>query len=291
MTSLETVCIQVARVLAGGTPGLPSPEVSAALARIDAWRKTATQGKWVPTPGEFGDRLSALVENPGVLDQTNQYSWCMPATFFYVMLKDFPGTAIDFALTLYGTGAASLGGLSVQPDVALMSFDFDAYRTGAYPTANPNATLTGNRVDFMLIGAIVDSANTFIDFHGPIDDYGATPGASMSFIESLFARTGFAQTVEGTRLSREADVDRLVERSQSQRIVLVGPVSSFGDGGLVDHAAPLTAPITQDAGTYALRFWSSHLPDNAPLSERDITYNRKDQLRTRFDGFVSVEYR
>lgn len=291
MTSLESVCLQVARVLAAATPEHPSPKITAALARIDAWKKAATQGKWVPKPGEFGDRLRALVANPGVLDQTSHYPWCMPATFLYVMLKDFPGPATDFALTLYDTGAATLGGLAAQPDVSLMSFDFDAYRTGDYKKAHPNVTLTGNRVDFMLLGAIVDSANTFIDFQGPIDDSGANPGVSMSFIESLFARTGFAQKVEGVKLSREADVDLLIERSQSQRIVLVGPVSSFGDGLPVDHAAPLTSPITQDAGTYKLRFWSSHLADNPPLAERDLTYDRKDRIRTKFDGFVSFEYR
>jgi hypothetical protein len=89
-------------------------------------------------------------------------------------------------------------------------------------------------------------------------------------------------------------VDLFIERSQTQRLILTGPVTSFGGRavGFVAsfHAAPVATPVTRGPDAYVPYLVVTSLRIRRSLSATSRLPIR-DRIRMSFVDFISVQYR
>jgi hypothetical protein len=142
-----------------------------AQAIVSAFAAETSSGAWSPTlsRADVAARLTAMVsptntkanpyfDNPVPADgprcpNQGSLNLCGPAAFFQTAIGRDPVAVMKFATTLFDTGTATLGNLTVTPGQDILQTDFGAMLQKA---TNPFSS-----ADWMLFGALRNSTNVF----------------------------------------------------------------------------------------------------------------------------------
>lgn len=263
------ILIPLTRLLLGETP-VSGDRQRAAVDLVDAWLRDhgSEPVRWFCPRADFGSRLKQLVLEPWRLRQ-GSFGWCLPAAFLNAQLRRFPETVAQFGLSLYDTGAGTLGSMSIEVPPELYAFDLPKYVRGELASkplpAGRTKPIVFRHTDWILLGAVHDESNDVIDYEGPINDTGAAPNLTQASCAELFTDTGLYTEVKNigfTAADTPATALAKLAPSDKTDIVLFGRFSFFTEAlespvsGLNAHAVALvTAPVVE-GGAMKLSFFS-----------------------------------
>jgi hypothetical protein len=133
---------------------------------IDTFRSSTATSPWTSLDRtKVADRLSALVDEPRLLQQA-WLNLCGPASFLLTWNWRDPVAFIKYATTLFDTGQANIGNLTIAPGADLIAQDYPAMlqrmidlSTAKCPDLQP--PLVAEQADWMILGAIRNSTNVF----------------------------------------------------------------------------------------------------------------------------------
>lgn len=187
------------------------PDILAALNAIEDFETNGSPTvAWKLDRAEVLLRLRTLVQTPEVLNQRGLNA-CGPAVFFRIWFARDPAAAATFACALLRDGYAPIGAMMVSPDDDdLRAVDYAQVRAtvnAAHPGAMPEAA------DWMLLSALRDSENVFLDYLGqPYTVGDAAAGITLpSSLASWLSATALYQTVSNeTNLIVGANQGRLL---------------------------------------------------------------------------------
>lgn len=245
---------------------LESGSRSSAIDAIDAWlRSSWAKKEWHMEPDAFAARLKVLVEAPYKLAQSG-YPWCTYASVLMCLMRRAPSNVVDYALKLYNTGEIGLGTIKGEVSSDLRDFDVARYLRRELDEKPPNdKTHYAQPVDFMLMAGLCsrEMNNFLFEFDGPIDDNRAAPPIDdLTPTKKLMEGSGIYNLVTATKINpsdKDADVQALIAPSSEQDILLVAPMSYFGDGisliSSFNRMGRHIAPVIRNDGT-KLTFWS-----------------------------------
>ncbi|MBI3107064.1 MAG: hypothetical protein HYY95_16105 [Candidatus Rokubacteria bacterium] len=274
-----TGVIPLTRLLLGATPP-SSDRQRAAIDLVDVWLRDrgSEPVRWFCPRAEFGSRLKQLVLEPWRLRQ-GSFGWCLPAAFLNAQFRRFPETVARFGVSLYDTGAGTLGSMSIEVPAELYAFDLPTYVRGELASAPlpPGRTrpIVFTHTDWILLGAVQDESNDVIDYEGPINDTGASPNITQGSCAELFEGTGLYTEVKSIGFAAsETPASALAKLGPSEKtdIVLFGRFSFFTTalespvGGLNAHAVALVNQPVLEGGEMKLCFFS--WGDEAPVVTR-----------------------
>lgn len=137
--------------------------------------------------------LRARIKSPWLIDQ-GQSSLCGPASFFYSLAKDAPQLYVKCVLDLYINGETSLNKLKIKPS-----------------NDCKNASLTNtsgmDKVDWIALASLRDSANSTFDYQSPSD---TVSGITLpNHLEKWFRAAGYQHVTNSTNLFFNKGIDNL----------------------------------------------------------------------------------
>ncbi|MEO8084928.1 MAG: hypothetical protein ABI780_13980 [Ardenticatenales bacterium] len=139
-----------------------APGLANARAFVAACAARTASSPWRVDRSAFTARLARLVAQPDVLQQ-RRLNLCGPAAFLRAWAMRDPAAFAAFAAALYDDGHARIGPFEVRPSPgSLIAEDYAALaaRHGGFPEA----------ADWLMMGALRDSENAILPFHGRPDD-------------------------------------------------------------------------------------------------------------------------
>lgn len=295
---MSSIILSILHLLRGLPPGdLASARRERAMEHLAAWlQEKAGQPKvWFCTRDDFASRLTEIIQNPNRLVQ-GSFDWCQYATALHILLLRLPDKVAAFATSVYDTGSGDLGGLHASVDSNLMNFDIAAYAAQApgatkFPIGTDRCIFRS--ADWILLGTLIDTDNSAIDYEGPLDDYGARVPVTGDNSIGVLRKTGFFESVEKLQIPASMTAAQLRDRFNAERtdVLLAGSFDFFTLGTVSGggHAASLVAPAELDGSQLKLRWWSfgdtlDH-PEEVRESAQQIT--QVDQNLT-FTATVSV---
>ncbi|MCC7029554.1 MAG: hypothetical protein IT257_04550 [Chitinophagaceae bacterium] len=160
MSTLSTVAIQLADFLRNEIL-IPFGEMSSdrklALDILDKWDVHDLKTPFQVNIAQLKIRLKKLVENPTLLNQ-GPFGICATEVFLYVILKDYPGKFVRYAIDMIESGSAHIGNLYIKTSTAFRNAKFEL-------ALNAEMVSKGMDVcDILLIGAIRDSTNKLYSY-------------------------------------------------------------------------------------------------------------------------------
>jgi phosphatidylserine/phosphatidylglycerophosphate/cardiolipin synthase-like enzyme len=296
---VAAVPIEAADVTSAVAETAAAPEQAIALATglIEQFRRQGGTGAFTVRRDDVADRLSALVRNPSLVEQ-GSLNLCGPAAFLRVWIDRDPVSFVRFAAELFEKGSAKLGSMEVEAGEDLRERDYygsalPAMKKRAAPGADVAEYICPS-ADWMVMGALRDSANFFFDFEGmPDEDVSAatTPAEVADWLRAskLYSSVSddgnwiFTQGLShalGLRPGPGEDVVLLVNAH-----VLSGSTkkksNDFISRAFPNHFIVLESPITQPtADTVRFDYWS--------WGERGTCTANKDVFNTNYYGAISA---
>lgn len=140
----------------------PSNALADARAAVATLAERTAPSPWRVDRTAFAARLARLVERPDLIQQ-RRLNLCGPAAFLRAWAMRDPAAFAAFAAALYDDGHARIGPLEVRPSPgSLIAEDYAALAAhhGGFPEA----------ADWLTLGALRDSENAILGFHGRPDD-------------------------------------------------------------------------------------------------------------------------
>jgi hypothetical protein len=143
--------------------------------------------------GQVADGLWERIRNPDTINQQTS-SLCGPASFSFSVLNRKPQVYVDYVTQLYDKGEARYGGVTVKPGYDCRNARVD----GKIPA-----------VDWVALGSLRDSENTFWDYQDASDEFA---GITLpNHLESWMNKSGFGGVRNETNLWFTKDIDNLAE--------------------------------------------------------------------------------
>ncbi|MGY3319582.1 hypothetical protein [Arthrobacter sp. TE12232] len=130
-----------------------------ALMLLDAAAQESPSIPWKLDWHSTISRIRTLIMQPELIRQCG-LNVCGPAVFFRIWFARDPLGSATFAYRLLKSGGADLGPRSIVPGAALLAQDYATLR------ATFGSNLTPEAADWMLMSALRDSENLFIDYIG-----------------------------------------------------------------------------------------------------------------------------
>ena len=193
---------------------------------------------------------------------------CTTAAFINVWAQDAPDAYAAFAAALFENGAADIApaqgtgaGLTITAGEDLRNADYYAIATkmgiAGYPVPS--------QADWMVMSAIRDSSNDFVDFTGDPDDWvssalGDGSGAWSGELPAWLRATGVWSTViddESPFFGSDLDSALLLDPAHARVILNIDAELLDPALGSGNHTCVLRSPVTKSAaGNVELRVWS-----------------------------------
>lgn len=240
-------------------PAASRPGVKQALEMISAFSARSGAGAWPSlNRAQVAIDLAKIVNNPDAINQ-GALGLCGPAIFFNTALKADPVAVVACATSLFETGAGRMGDLLIAPDSDLTSQDY----AKVVPMMASNVVPQG---EWMLMSALQDTNNVFIDYEGtPGSDwpnpFGAD-GTGNSDVVGWLSSCGLFKNVEdksGAITNTVAEAMALTPGGGTYVIMVVNanmlyPAEPIPTVSLPNHYIALRTPITVVGTTSDVRF-------------------------------------
>jgi hypothetical protein len=188
-------------------------------------------------------RLQELRGNPTLFNQ-GSFGLCTAAVFFHHAIQKDP---LQFYLAgsgLFAQGLTFLGKLKIAPGDDLRRADYNAIAK-TVPMMPPQA-------DWMLMCALRDSENWFIDLEGSPDESIAitTPTSELA---GWYSETGFYSSVTSSFDPIAADPS-VIDKNSNNHIVLWIDAGMIEPGMSGAHVIALESPINYDVSNQTVEF-------------------------------------
>ncbi len=233
-----------------------------ALASVDAFEANPDKDiAWNLDRGATLGRLRELLNKPELLDQRG-LNVCGPAVFFRLWLARDPAAVAIFACNLLMGGSANIGPLVVTAGNGLLSQVYSQIR--AMFDGSAGHKVTPESADWMLLSALRDSDNIFLDYLGEPGTVGdRTAGVTLpSTVQGWLASTNvYSLVVNETNLVLPADKKHLLELMPAPNVDIVLMVNAAAASGIA------TSPIPPE--------WSPPQAGGFPLPDHYISMTGK----------------
>ncbi len=239
-------------------------KVPAALASATMFGATGAGSPWLNlTRSVVAAGIADRVTNPDGAQQGGN-GLCTTAAFINVWAQDAPDAYAAFATTLFDTGVANLapnqtgGGLRIRASNALLGANYGATATLMTQKGFP----VPSQADWMVMSAIRDSTNNFVNFTGDPNDWvshnlgdGASPFGDLdSWLRNASAWVSVVD-VSNVRLTASLEEAKRLEPIRSRCLLNIDVGMLLNDTGR--HTVVLRSPIVQAAdGFVTLKVWS-----------------------------------
>lgn len=125
---------------------------------------------WTLDRWEVLHRLRQLIANADILAQRH-LNTCGPAAFLRVWLKRDPLAVARFACTLLRDGHSYIGALHIAPSWKLLSQDYSLMKAALAHKQPGQYHLLPERAEWMMMAALRDSENAWLDYTGDPSSY------------------------------------------------------------------------------------------------------------------------
>jgi hypothetical protein len=213
-------------------------------------------------------RLDALKKNPNLIDQ-GALGLCGEAAFYHHVLQRRPLLFGTMAKLLFTDSWGFIGNLTIHPDSDLLNADY-----AAIAAAFPNEILPP-QADWMVLSALRDTENEFLDFEG-------TPGESLaegSNFQELFEwhlKSNLYTSVIKDENADLAHVKTSVLKTANNHIALRIKVAMIQPGS-GNHIISLESPLLIDEVNNQVVFdywtWGGLVTNPSPMSLATFTNN------------------
>ena len=238
-------------------------KVPAALANVVVFGASGAGSNWLHlTRSVVATGIGERISNPDGAQQGGN-GLCTTAAFINVWAQDAPDAYAAFATALFDNGAANLapnqagGGLRITASTALLGADYGAVATRMTAKGFP----VPSQADWMVMSAIRDTTNNFVNFTGDPDDWvshnigdGASP---LGDLDSWLRNAGaWLSVVDLSNVLLTASVDqaKLLDPSRSRCLLNIDVGLLVNDSGR--HTVVLRSPIAEGGGFVTLKVWS-----------------------------------
>jgi len=204
-----------------------------ALASVDAFDANPDKViAWNLDRGSALARLREILNRPELLHQRGLNA-CGPAVFFRVWLARDPAAVAVFACNLLKFGSANIGSLVVAAGHSLLNQNYSQIRASF--DANAGHQVTPESADWMLLSALRDSENIFLDYLGEPSTVGdMAAGVTLpSTVQGWLASTNvYSLVVNETNLVFAADKNHLLGLMPTANLDVVLMVNSAAASGI-----------------------------------------------------------
>lgn len=206
---------------------------------ISAWKKLDHR--------QVTTRLMDLRNNANLFNQGG-IGLCTAAAFYHNIIQKNPIGFGLFAKQLHAEGMGYLNKLKIAPGDSILNVDYNILAKN-YGNMPPQA-------DWMLMAALRDSQNWFLNFDGAPDENVAF-NTSASELSEWYNGTGFYSTVV---FSNDTDLDEIkkVIKSGNNHVALWIKISMLGDPRPSTHIITLESPliINEAANSVTFDYWT-----------------------------------
>jgi hypothetical protein len=256
--------------LLGAVPGATRPDAKRAIKMIIKFSTRSSVGAWPSLNRlQVAEDLGKIVNNPDAINQ-GALGLCGPAIFFNTLLRVDPVAVVACAISLFETGTGRIGELLIAPDSDLTSQDY----ARVVPMMASNVVPQG---EWMLMSALQDTSNVFIDYEGtpsadwpnPFGDDGTQTGDVVDWL----TRCGLFKSVEdksGVIVNTVAEAKALMPGGGTYVIMVVNadmlyPSSPIPTVSKPNHYIALRTPVTTVGATTDVRFryWTWGDPESS----------------------------
>jgi hypothetical protein len=145
---------------------------------------------------QVGASLLMRIANPGAIDQKST-SLCAAAAVFFGLAKDNPVEYAQFAIELFESGKAVLGGKRIEPHPYMKAVDISGKI---------------DQADWMILGSLRSSENYYTAYWSPNDDL--TAATEPGKISDWLKLAGYSDVRQETNLVRSKGENNLREASR-----------------------------------------------------------------------------